>query len=70
MASEQQMKNPLLVGRAIRAQLEHAVPKDLPLERDFREDTDYTITDQYVRWPSLFVFVEAGCSPLWPRHGT
>ena len=48
MASEQQMKNPLLVGRAIRAQLENEVPKDLPLERDFREDSDYTITDQYV----------------------
>ncbi len=46
MASEQQMKNPLLVGRAIRAQLENEVPKDLPLERDFREDSDYTITDQ------------------------
>lgn len=39
------MKNPLLVGRAIRAQLEHEVPRDLPLERDFREGTDYTITD-------------------------
>ena len=49
MASEQQMKNPLLVGRAIRAQLENEVPKDLPLERDFREDSDYTITDQSVR---------------------
>ena len=36
MASEQQMKNPLLVGRAIRAQLENEIPKDLPLERDFR----------------------------------
>ena len=47
MATEQQMKNPLLVGRAIRAQLEHEVPKDLPLERDFREDSEYTITDQY-----------------------
>ncbi len=42
------MKNPLLVGRAIRAQLENEVPQDLPLERDFREDSDYTITDQYV----------------------
>lgn len=48
MASEQQMKNPLLVGRAIRAQLEREVPKDLPLEHDFREGTDYTITDQCV----------------------
>ncbi|KAH9942311.1 aromatic compound dioxygenase [Epithele typhae] len=45
MASEQQMKNPLLVGRAIRAQLEKEIPTDLPLERDFREETDYTITD-------------------------
>ncbi|RPD78240.1 aromatic compound dioxygenase [Lentinus tigrinus ALCF2SS1-7] len=45
MASEQQMKNPLLVGRAIRAQLENEVPQDLPLERDFREDSGYTITD-------------------------
>lgn len=42
------MKNPLLVGRAIRAQLENEVPQDLPLERDFREDSDYTITDQCV----------------------
>ena len=48
MASEQQMKNPLLVGKAIRAQLEHEVPQDLPLDRDFKEGTDYTITDQWV----------------------
>ena len=48
MASEQQMKNLLLVGRAIRAQLENEVPQDLPLERDFREDSGYTITDQCV----------------------
>lgn len=48
MASEQQMKNPLLVGRAIRSQLENEIPQDLPLEREFREDTDYTITDQCV----------------------
>lgn len=46
MASEQQMKNPLLVGTAIRAQLEHQVPQDLPLLKDFRERSDYTITDQ------------------------
>ncbi|KAA1475748.1 aromatic compound dioxygenase [Dentipellis sp. KUC8613] len=45
MASASQMKDPLLVGKAIRAQLEHEIPKDLPLERDFREGTDYTITD-------------------------
>lgn len=55
MASEQQMKNPLLVGRAIRAQLENEVPQDLPLERDFREDSGYTITDQYVSWPAFRV---------------
>ncbi|KDQ59810.1 hypothetical protein JAAARDRAFT_153891 [Jaapia argillacea MUCL 33604] len=45
MASEQQMKNPLLVGKAIRAQLEHEVPQDLPLEKDFREGSNFTITD-------------------------
>ncbi|TFK45964.1 aromatic compound dioxygenase [Heliocybe sulcata] len=45
MATEQQMKNPLLVGKAIRAQLEDEIPLDLPLERDFRERSDYTITD-------------------------
>jgi len=45
MASEQQMKNPLLVGRAIRAQLENEIPQDLPLEKDFKEGTEYTITD-------------------------
>ncbi|OCH93125.1 aromatic compound dioxygenase [Obba rivulosa] len=45
MASEQQMKNPLLVGTAIRAQLEHEIPQDIPLDRDFHENTDYTITD-------------------------
>ena len=48
MASEQQMKNPLLVGTAIRAQLEHEIPQDLPLTKEFRERSDYTITDQYV----------------------
>jgi len=39
------MKNPLLVGKAIRAQLEHEIPQDLPLEKDFKEGTDFTITD-------------------------
>lgn len=39
------MKDPLRVGVAIRAQLEQEIPQDLPLERDFRESTDYTITD-------------------------
>jgi len=48
MASVNQMKDPLRVGKAIRAQLEHEIPKDLPLERDFREGSDYTITDQCV----------------------
>ncbi len=48
MASIEQMKNPLLVGKAIRAQLEHEIPQDLPLEKDFKEGTDFTITDQYV----------------------
>ena len=48
MASVKQMKDPLLVGKAIRAQLEQEIPQDLPLEKDFREGTDYTITDQYV----------------------
>lgn len=48
MASEKQMKDPIRVGVAIRAQLENEIPKDLPLEKDFREETGYTITDQYV----------------------
>ncbi|EPQ50591.1 aromatic compound dioxygenase, partial [Gloeophyllum trabeum ATCC 11539] len=45
MATEEQMKNPLLVGKAIRAQLEEEIPVDLPLDRDFREGSEYTITD-------------------------
>ncbi|KLO18394.1 aromatic compound dioxygenase [Schizopora paradoxa] len=45
MASIQQMKNPLLVGKAIRAQLENEIPQDLPLDKDFKEGTGYTITD-------------------------
>lgn len=40
------MKNPLLVGKAIRAQLENEIPTDLPLDKEFKEGTDYTITDQ------------------------
>jgi len=44
MASEKQMKDPLRVGVAIRAQLEREIPRDLPLEKDFREGSDYTIT--------------------------
>ncbi|EJD54455.1 aromatic compound dioxygenase [Auricularia subglabra TFB-10046 SS5] len=45
MASASQMKDPLLVGKAIRAQLEHEIPRDLPLEKDFGELEGYTITD-------------------------
>jgi len=45
MASRKQMTDPLLVGVAIRAQLQHEIPQDLPLERDYREGSDYTITD-------------------------
>ncbi|PCH43712.1 aromatic compound dioxygenase [Wolfiporia cocos MD-104 SS10] len=48
MASEKQMKDPLRVGVAIRAQLQHEIPKDLPLEKDFREGTAYTITDHVI----------------------
>ena len=36
------------MSKVIRAQLENEIPQDLPLEKDFREGTDYTITDQYV----------------------
>ena len=36
MSSVEMMKDPLRVGKAIRAQLENEIPKDLPLERDFR----------------------------------
>ncbi|KAI0088763.1 aromatic compound dioxygenase [Irpex rosettiformis] len=45
MAGVNQMRDPLKVGKAIRAQLEHEIPTDLPLDRDFKEGTDYTITD-------------------------
>lgn len=45
MSSIEKMKDPLRVGKAIRAQLENEIPRDLPLEKDFREGTDYTITD-------------------------
>jgi len=40
MASKKDMTNPLLVGTAIRAQMQHEIPTDLPLEREFRENTD------------------------------
>ena len=45
MSSVQKMKDPLYVGKAIRAQLENEIPTDLPLDRDFREGSDYTITE-------------------------
>ncbi|KAI0694952.1 aromatic compound dioxygenase [Cytidiella melzeri] len=45
MVSAAKMKDPLRVGKAIRAQLEHEIPKDLPLDKDFKEGTEYTITD-------------------------
>ena len=48
MASVNEMKDPLRVGKAIREQLEHEIPQDLPHECDFRENPDYTITDQYM----------------------
>lgn len=49
MASKKDMTNPLLVGTAIRAQTQHEIPTDLPLERDFRENTDYTVTDHIIQ---------------------
>ena len=42
MASVEKMKNPLYVGKAIRAQLENEIPKDLPLDRDFRVRPPFT----------------------------
>jgi hypothetical protein len=48
MASEQMMKDPLRVGKAIRSQLEHEIPKDSSVLLDFREGTDRTITDECV----------------------
>jgi hypothetical protein len=51
MASEQAMKDPLRVGKAIRAQLAHDVPTDVPLLLDFREGTDRTITDECASLP-------------------
>lgn len=41
MAAASQMKDPLRVGKAIRAQLENEIPTDLPLERDFKVRTRY-----------------------------
>jgi hypothetical protein len=53
MASEQAMKDPLRVGKAIRAQLAHDVPTDVPLLLDFREGTDRTITDECASLPPI-----------------
>ncbi len=36
MATPNQMRDPLKVGKAIRAQLENEIPSDLPLDRDFK----------------------------------
>ena len=41
MSSVEMMKDPLRVGKAIRAQLEQEIPKDLPLDRDFRVRLSY-----------------------------
>lgn len=41
MASVSNMKDPLKVGKAIRAQLEHEIPVDLPLDKDFKVSTDH-----------------------------
>lgn len=45
MASSSDMRDPTRVGVAIRQATAESIPRDLPLERDFREGTDYTITD-------------------------
>lgn len=42
MAAPSQMRDPLRVGKAIRAQLENEVPTDLPLGRDFHVSRKYT----------------------------
>lgn len=36
MAAASAMRDPLKVGKAIRAQLVNEIPTDLPLEKDFR----------------------------------
>lgn len=43
MAAAEQMKDPLKVGKAIRAQLENEIPTDLPLDRDFRVRTSFLL---------------------------
>ncbi|KAI0031460.1 aromatic compound dioxygenase [Vararia minispora EC-137] len=43
--SASRFQDPTLVGTRIRAQTANTIPADLPLERDFGEGTDYTITD-------------------------
>lgn len=45
MASSSDMRDPTRVGVKIRQATAEAIPQDLPLENDFREGTDYTITD-------------------------
>jgi hypothetical protein len=48
------MKDPLRVGKAIRAQLEQEIPKDSPYLLDFREGTDRTITEECVSLITCF----------------
>jgi hypothetical protein len=45
MATASQMRDPTYVGVRIRQQTATTIPPDLPLESDFREGSDYTITD-------------------------
>lgn len=45
MADPARMRDPTYVGARIRQQTAQTIPPDLPLESDFREGTDYTITD-------------------------
>jgi hypothetical protein len=45
MATASQLRDPTLVGKAIRQASPDSVPDDLPLERDFREGSEYDITD-------------------------
>lgn len=40
-----QFQDPILVGTRIRQQTAHTIPADLPLEFDFSENSNYTITD-------------------------
>lgn len=45
MASTSDMRDPTRVGQRIREATAETIPQDLPLEQDFREGTDYTITN-------------------------